>query len=292
MQHDAQAPSLLGSDLVFLGIGLSTNILLAIVLAAINIRFHVALWAFVAYFVVPLGAIGCGIVSGFGYELASRVIGRRPGRVATAGIVSGGILTYTLIYVFEYMLADVNGLRVSSLMSFASFIDVSIRGTTFSFNGHRVGGSLETMGFGVAFLNLLGFWFGSLAVYGMPGLSRVACDRCARYSRTMEPVAGYAAVPQLQPMFTYARALLAEGNADSAREIIAHVGERDATDRLMLESWRCAACRRDYHRLRLEKYQSGPGYVPLGKIGGGPKWVPIPEFVYAAHGPSSVSSRV
>src|SRR3954468_3979658 len=176
-------PSLVASDLSLIGIGVSCNVLVAAVLAIIHLRLHVAVWAFMGWVVIPFGALFCGVLSGLGYELAARVIGKRPGKLATAGIAVGGLVTFVLIYVFEYLLADVNGIPLSSLMSLASFANTSLRETTVRLHGRTVSGELGVAGIALAVVNLLGCWIGGLLVYAMPGMSRLSCDQCGRYMR-------------------------------------------------------------------------------------------------------------
>jgi len=265
-------PKLFWSDVVLAGLGLSTTILSALSLALLNLRAHVALYAFLVWGVIPGGAICCGLVSAIGFELGARVLGKRPGRVARAGILLSGPLGYALIFVFQYLLLDVNGTPISSVLSFGTFVDTVIRGATIKFGSTLHTPQLGAAGYGLVALQAGGFFLGGLGVFAMPSMGRPACAQCGRYLSEPATVTGSGTAAELRPQFAYARKLLSEANSKAASTLIGALPQNDASHRLRLETRACAACELEYCRLSVLEW----GY-PAPERGKQPPatWIPV-----------------
>ena len=261
-------PRFFSSDVVLVGIGLSTAILTALVIAVVALRFHIALHGVSVWGVIPAGAFLCGIVSASGYALGAKVLGRRPGRLAVAGILAGGPIAYLAVFVFEYLLVDVNGIPISTQLSFPSFVDAVIRATTISYRFHPLTPQLGLVGYPLAAFKLLAFFAGSLAVFGSPWLHRVSCARCARYMNEVASVSGYGTPPQLPVQFGYVRQLLTAGNSNAATAVVGGLSRTETAHKITLEVSSCEPCQREYHRLRLLHWQT------LAR----PPWVPVKGF--------------
>jgi hypothetical protein len=260
MSEDARSSDwkrCLGSDAVLVGLGLSTAVLTAIAVAVVALSLGMAIHLYFLWGVIPAGAFLCGMVSAAGYPLGAVVIGRRPAKLAYFGVLIGGPLTYLLIFAFEYLLMNVDGRPISTEIPFATFVDASIRNTTLSHRWHASSSPpLGAVGYPFAGLSLIGVIVGSLSIFGTPPFGRTACDRCARYMRDIAAVSEYVGAPQLAARFSYARDLLAAGETDSALKLIGSSTETDGSHQLALDVKSCDACARDYHHLRVLRWDT------------------------------------
>ena len=261
-------PRLLLSDVVLVGLGSSTAILAALLLAIVATTFHVAVYGALFWGVIPAGAFFCGGLSASGYALGAKVIGRRPGRLVKVAVFVGGPVTLLLVYAFQYLLLDVNGVPVHQQLSFWSFVDASIRATSISYKMRIETGSIGVAGYPFAVLNLVGFCAGSAAILTAPWLSAIACDRCARFMPAVTSASGYGTLPPLGVQFSFARRLLLGGETRAAMDLVAGLSQTDADYRMTLDVTSCDTCRRDYHHLRLLKWQTDAR----------PPWVPVKDF--------------
>ena len=265
-------PRFFASDVVLVGLGVSSAIVTAIVVALLALSLGFAIHLYFVW-IIPAGAYLCGMASAAGYPLGAIVIGRRPGRLALFGIATGGLLTYLLIFVFEYLLMEVNGRSVSADVSFGTFVDAAIRETTLNVSPlrspARTGGPrLGPGGYPFAVLSLLGFIIGSCAILATPPLRRIACDRCPRYVREIARTSGYVAAPLLESTFIYARDLLAKGETTAALQLVGALSQTDLDYRIELDVWSCDACTRDYYDLRVLQWDTmaKPPWVPIKKL--------------------------
>lgn len=261
-------PRLFLSDVVLIGLGLSTTLLTALALAYVALAFGFAVYSVLWWGVIPAGAFACGTLAAAGYALGAKVIGRRPGRLVTVAVVIGGPLTYGLIFLFQYALLDVNGRPVQDQWSLLSFVDAAVRGTSLRYRMSGESPPLGVAGYAVAALNLAGFFFGSLFILGAPWFRRIACEQCARYMPEPTSVLAHGAREMLNVRFTYARNLLIGGEVRAAVDAVASLPEADANHRLTLDVTSCEACRRDYHHLQLLQWDTHAS----------PPWIPVKGF--------------
>ena len=250
-------PRYFWSDVVLVGLGLSTAILTALVVALVALSVGIAIHLYFVWFVLPAGAFLCGMAAAAGYPLGALVIGRRPGRLAFAGMIVGGPLSFLLIFAFQYVLTTVEGRPVAAEIPFGTFVDSSIRNTGLNYRWRPAKTPpLGPAGYPFAALSLLGFFVGSAAIRTTPPLRRTACDRCARYMRDRASLSEYVSTPQLAARFSYARSLLTAGESDSAMELIGSSAETDTNHRLMLDLKSCDPCGRDYYHLRVMNWDT------------------------------------
>lgn len=166
--------------------GLGTSILTAVVLFLLEQYAHFAIYTFMLWYVVPIGAIAAGFVAAIGYYAGARVFQYRPDRLLRINIVIVSILTFIVLNFLLYANMEVDGKRIQDLVSFPQFLHIAITNMTMS-TGHSYdskGFELGQLGYGVAALQVVGFAFGGLLVYNMlEALSY--CDRCQRYLHTI-----------------------------------------------------------------------------------------------------------
>ena len=173
-------------DLVVTAAGLATSTAVAYGSVAIERRWHVAVYTWMANFIFPVGAMLCGFVAAVGYWLGSRLFHHRPTRLLLANIVLVSLSTYFAIHHLHYTQAVVRGWPVEKLMSFPDYLVAVTEHMTY--RSTTIGGGqpmpLGKWGWGMAGLQVLGFCFGGFIVYRALTLASY-CENCSRYFRKL-----------------------------------------------------------------------------------------------------------
>jgi hypothetical protein len=176
--------SRVAQDFLVSGLGALTSVLTAAILAAIDLKFDFSIYSWMVWFVIPVGAICCGLVASSGYYLGARLFNHRPTRILLFNMVGISISTFFLIHYLNYYLMRVDGTAVRDLLPFSQFLDLELSHTAmqFSIRAHPVGTPVElgSWGYLYAVLQMLGFAIGGVFVYF--NLKSLAyCDTCSRY---------------------------------------------------------------------------------------------------------------
>ena len=243
-------PNLLATDLVWIVLGLATSVLTAYVLALVNLRLHLAIFAFMGFGILPIGALSCGVVASSGYTLAARLTKRVPGPVALACMMVSGLLTFVLIYWFEYRRLEVGGKSVSALIPFGEFLRAVIGSATMRITPIDLPIALGKAGYALAALQAFAFWFSALGPYFL-NASRLHCDRCGRFLPELSSTFGYGSPEELAGAFVTTRGLASGGALSSAQAHVAALPQQELNHKLDLETADCKRCDRAYYRLRL-----------------------------------------
>lgn len=173
--------------------GLITSLLTGLVLWLIAVKTGFAIHKLTYAFIFPAGAFLSGWAGASGYYVGYQLFKRRPGALLLPNIVAGSLGTFFLIYYLFYLAFRTRPAGALRLISFWSFLDVSIRASVINFEGVSTP-KLGYFGYVTTSLEVAGFALGGLLVYSYlrapPYCSRCAARRSGivreiRVSRTM-----------------------------------------------------------------------------------------------------------
>src|SRR5215472_9625885 len=114
--------SRVAQDFLVSGLGALTSIITAIILVAINVTLDFSIYGWMIWFVIPAGAIACGVVAASGYYFGARLFNHRPTGLLLLNMAAISVTTFFLIHYFKYNLLDVNGTPIRDLISFTDFL--------------------------------------------------------------------------------------------------------------------------------------------------------------------------
>jgi hypothetical protein len=158
-----------GEDFLVAGCGLLTSFVTALILWFVEKQFGFALYTWMFWFVIPVGALFSGFAGASGYYAGSWFFGHRPTRLLLLNIVVASVATFFLIHYLSYITLQIDGKQVSDYIPFWRYIDIAIRSTSMDFRlrATEIGktGELGSFGYAIAFLQVLGF-----AAVGLRGL--------------------------------------------------------------------------------------------------------------------------
>jgi hypothetical protein len=171
-------------DFLVAGLGATTSIITAVILAAVELRFDFSLYTWMFWFVIPAGAILCGFAAASGYYFGARLFNHRPTGVLLLNMVVISIATFFLIHYLSYYFMEIDGKAVRDFVSFSQYLDIEMSHTAVQFNirAHPIGEAVEigSWGYLYALLQVLGFAVGGVAVY-FHLKSLPYCDSCSKY---------------------------------------------------------------------------------------------------------------
>ncbi|MBI4230486.1 MAG: hypothetical protein HY608_06590 [Planctomycetes bacterium] len=134
-----------------------------------------------ANYIIPIGPILVGLVAGSGYGIASWIRGVKITRGLLAAVLLLQCATYAYAQFDEYR-TFAPAYEDGTPVPFTTYYDFVTRSIAFQ-SGAKEGKPLGAIGYGVRFLELLGFVFG--AVFAPIVLkSKPYCERCSRYMKT------------------------------------------------------------------------------------------------------------
>ena len=240
--------------------GLITSLATAAILSLIEVRGNLAIYSYMLWFIVPAGAIGAGFVAAIGYYFGARWTNYRPDEILLASMVVVSALTYFALHYFTYSTLRIEGIPLSSVVSYPRFLQFAITNQTYTIGHTSTGGiQLGAWGYGITAIQIIGFSAGGLIVYGMlQGLP--FCGDCSRYlvnkgTQNREAKDGEAIGQTTERV----AALMTEGKLQEAiREHATQPDEklgRKATHRTTLLLRRCPVC--DKHQLDLKSAVRG-----------------------------------
>jgi hypothetical protein len=173
-------------DLVIALCGFVSSLTTALILHGIHRLTGLALYTWMLWFVIPVGAIVAGILGATGYLTGAWLFGRSPTRLLLAGVILTSLTTFLMIHFLDYISLAVAGRPVADYVSFPRYLDIAIRSSSINFrlNTLNLGSTKELGLFGYlpALLQVAGFAAGGFAAYSF--LQRQPyCHRCSRYLR-------------------------------------------------------------------------------------------------------------
>ena len=136
-------------------------------------------------FVVPIGAIGVGLVASSGFALASWRSGTRISGALLVAVTAMLVAAYFLASYLEFRLLYPGGaqLRDGTPVGFWMYFDHFTRSIAFKDSQGQGGDALGLLGYGVRALEIAGFAGGGVLIpFGLRKLPY--CDGCGLYMRT------------------------------------------------------------------------------------------------------------
>ena len=166
--------------------GLVTSILTAIAVVAVAKITGFSIFTLSIWLIVPAGAILTGFAAASGYYFGSLYFHKKAGVILLLQMVVIAGVTQLLIYYMEYstfVLED--GRRVSDLLPFSRYIDISLTEAHYSVGrGMRDTGKVGSFGYALAIIQFIGFLIGGLGVFGFL-MSKPVCQKCNMYFRPL-----------------------------------------------------------------------------------------------------------
>lgn len=210
-------------DLLVSALGVGSTLIVAGILGFIEVKFGWALYSYMFFFIIPVGAGMAGFVAASGYYLGAKLTHQKPAGGVLLNMIGASISTYFLINYIPYYLIEIDGVRVQEFMSFWKYLDVVISNTSLSFGirGHDVGATGElgaTWGYAYAALQLVGFAAGGLVVFTFLS-DNPYCDKCSKYLKKMDTQARYTSEGEklTSDILDFAELLLAKNNQEGIK---------------------------------------------------------------------------
>jgi hypothetical protein len=175
--------------------GLATTIAVGAALGAVELYTGFALYSFVFFFVIPVGAILAGFAAASGYYFGLTLLNDKPVGNVVVNMVLAAVSAYLAAHYVPYFVLEIDGILVREFISFPEYLDISIRSASMSFGvrGHAIGetGEMRPLwGYLYAALQVGGFAAGGFAVFGFL-LGRPYCEGCGKYFRKLGKQARY-----------------------------------------------------------------------------------------------------
>lgn len=164
-----------------------TCLLAAAANVAITRLIDLNLFTFKLWFVIPVGAIGMGILAASGAIIAARTLHIVPTRADAVLIVVIAAATMVLIYYGDYATLTLdNGRKVADMVSFGTYVDLMLTKTHMRIGTTRVDtGEVGVFGYALGAIEFAGFLLGGAAAFGIiKGLPR--CAECGSYQRKLK----------------------------------------------------------------------------------------------------------
>lgn len=163
-------------------LGITTSLLTGIILGLIEVYSGYAIYSWMVWFVIPVGAFLAGFGAASGYYAGAIWSHQKPVGGVLFNMISASVSAFLLVHYVPYFMLEIEGIRVKEAISFWQYLDIDIRHTSLSFvRSHASTGELGGFwGYVYACLQLLGFSVGGFAVFGW--LSRNPyCEKCSCY---------------------------------------------------------------------------------------------------------------
>lgn len=273
MTYEKSASNAKDYSLVLGFCGLVTSLLTALFLWWIEREFQLAFYTWMFWFVIPIGAMLSGFAGASGYLLGAWLLGQRPTWMLLINILFASVATFLSIHYLAYITLEVGGKQVSDYIPFLQYLDIETTSSSMEYRVHgaKVGatGELGVLGYGVAFLQIIGFAVGGFAVY-VYLLSKPYCQKCSRYLRRKEMEIRYTADPEgLQNSTAKIFELLQSGAISHALEQQKNFGnvkhEKTTYLRSASEVRHCTQCGQHWVKFSVEK-QSGNNWSEIPEL--------------------------
>jgi len=140
------------------------------------------LMGYYLWYIVPVSAIGLGVLAGCGYSLVSWLRGIRVMGWLLAVVLVLTVCAYFAAHYVEYAVTNPR-YEDGTAVPFWTYFDLVTRSITFKSSGESESGSLGAWGYGVRVVQILGFSLGGLVplflLWAVP-----YCKACHAYMRT------------------------------------------------------------------------------------------------------------
>jgi hypothetical protein len=172
--------------------GLATSVLTAYFESRISTMTGISIFTFAVWFIVPIGALGCGFVAASVYYFASRNVQFAPSKFLLLQMIVVAAIAQILIYWFDYQRAFLPDGSLQEVMSFGQYIDLVLTRSHYSM-GPRAptidAGEIRDFGYVLAAIQFAGFLAGGFATYFHLD-SQPKCNNCDAYLQASSVVKG------------------------------------------------------------------------------------------------------
>jgi hypothetical protein len=170
-------------DLIVIAVGLGTVVAVNGLIQWIYTQVKYPFFGQTVMFVIPVGALLCGMVAGIGFWVALRRLDRLPTKLTYLAAALGGVIGYIMIYFFTWWGMEFPGGKLRDHVDFLQFLRVMVEN-----QGVRVRNGpvidLGKWGYARFAINLVGSVFGVVAMVAIGG-GKAYCPSCRRYLRTV-----------------------------------------------------------------------------------------------------------
>jgi hypothetical protein len=184
--HGAQVNKQVGKLAIVAAAGLFTSIAVAIIHIVLETGKLGSLYGLMLWFVIPAGAILCGVAAASGYMVGARFTGQRPTPALLTIMLLTSLGTYLLIHWLHYHALNPGPAAINEQISFLRYfnLEVTHQSLRTEYRGIELGqvDDVGRFGYVIAILQLLGFCSGAFANYVF--LKKMDhCVKCDRYFR-------------------------------------------------------------------------------------------------------------
>ena len=256
-------------DMLVTGIGMASSAAVAYGSFYSEREFHFAPYTWMANFIIPIGAIGCGFVAAIGYWAGSRLFHHRPTRLLLLNIVLVSLGTFFSIHHLDYDHAFVGDRPLANVMSFPDYlVAVTTHMTYKTSSGSGEPTELGLLGWGVAALQVAGFCLGGFIVYGML-VAVPYCNRCSKYFNVLwKRTIPWKQVELMTRSYDASARLLQAGQLQPAVNEFAAVPDQSkfrAKALLTMDLRKCPTCENRRIKLTAQK-RNGRNFTTVGDV--------------------------
>jgi hypothetical protein len=168
-------------EIVLAACGLATSVAAAVAMAWVEVEWHVAVYTYAVWWLVPIGAMGAGVVASTGYLWGARWLGVRPGWLSRASLLLVSVAAFFAIHYVEFLWGH-------PTVGFWSYLDNAVQSASYetkvgetvvrAWSAERLG----ALGYVVVALQVVGFAMGGLVVFGWLRATPY-CSSCSAYLR-------------------------------------------------------------------------------------------------------------
>lgn len=168
-------------DLTISFFGLVASVIVVAILVFMELKWEFAFYSLMLFFIVPIGAIASGVGAAGGYYLGALLLNARPTPIILFNMVAISIGSYFTLNYVTYLLLEIDGEPVSSLVDFSGYMDVILTNMSMTIGrGNAETGELGNFGYVVALLQIVGFAVGGFVTY-LFLKSKAFCSLCDKY---------------------------------------------------------------------------------------------------------------
>jgi hypothetical protein len=171
-------------QLIVAAMGLGSAFLTGSILGTFESSTGIALYSFMFFFIIPVGAFCAGAMAASGYYFGAINFHQKPAGGVAINMIVIAIGAYFLAHYIPYNTIVIDGIQLKDKISFFQYLDIAMRHTTLSVKGHNTG-ELGSFGYIFALIQLIGFSIGGLCVFAFL-LEIPFCQKCSEYLRKVK----------------------------------------------------------------------------------------------------------
>jgi hypothetical protein len=169
-------------QLLVAALGIISSLIIGLTLGLIEVYYGYAIYSWMFWFVIPVGAFLAGFGAASGYYAGAMLFHQKPAGGVLFNMVAASLSAFFIVHYIPYYMFEVDGIRVKEALSFWQYFDIDVRNTSLSLvrGGASTGELGSFWGYAYAGLQLLGFSVGGFAVFGWLSQNPY-CEKCSRY---------------------------------------------------------------------------------------------------------------